>query len=301
MKLDRVNFELVNALSLTSSQSEAAATLGLTESTVSQQLLRLEAVVGADIYDRKTKRLTKVGDRIAQSATVVLDGMRKLSHDITSIINDRETITIMTNQSVAIDDLPAALEEVKKKFSNSLINIIDGTIPESIDALLTNKIDVAIIYDIEKATGLRLHRYRTDRLHIICPSSHPLAEFEKISFAMASRYPFIGTGTTHHLSTEMRSQAYKQKFALKFSAHVSSYEVQAHLVGSTNLGIALVLGNVARRIETFLPVKIIPLTDEFAKGSYVVAVRENDSSEIAQLFIERMMLHDSPTTCVDSR
>lgn len=301
MKLDRVDFELINALSLASSQSEAAVILGLTESTVSQRLLRLESVVGTILYNRKTKNMTRVGERIAESSLIVLAGMKKLNSDIAAIINEHECVTIMTNQSIAIDDLPEALEQVKKRFCKVLFRVIDGTISESIDALLTNKVDAAIIYNVDQVKGLSLHHYRTDRLHLIVPSSHQLAALKQVSFAEAAQYPFIGTGAAHNLSTEMRNQAHRQKLSLKFSMHVNSYEVQSHYVGSTSLGIALALGNVARRVKTFLPVKIIPLSDDFAKGRYAIAVRENDCSEIAHHFIERMMLSESPITCVDNQ
>lgn len=278
MKLDRVDFELVDALARSQSMADAAIFLNISAAAVSQKLIRLELIIGQKILHRTGKfHLTVAGDRIAKHGAVALAGMMRLSAELADL-RDSPTypLTIMTNQSVIVDDLPDVIELFCEKFPLIKVNLLEGNMLATVQGLRDGTLDAGILYNHLPVIGLNVEPYRTDTLCLIVPISHQLASHETITFAEAANHKFIGAGLSHNITNIMRNEAYRANLQLSFAMHVSSYEVQAHLVSSTDIGIALVLGNVARRFKTFRPIKAIPLSDSWAFGEYQIVTRLHD-------------------------
>lgn len=275
MRLSPEDCELIAAIARSSNFSEAAIHLGIKPSTLHTRFGRLELEVGQKLVHRPGPfRFTPAGKLMADYAKVVMSESASLNAGLRSLLDPPDAITVMTNPSVVIDDLPDVFNLLKMMRPNLLIHALDGTISQTMLALLSDKIDAGIVYNAHPTEGIRLFPYRYDRLHIIAPLSHPLARFKEVSFAQAVEYAFIGTGEAHNLSRLLQAEAKKHHLPVRFSMHVSNYEVQAHMVGATDLGIALALGNVARRFQTFRPIKAIPLSGDWTAGIYQLCVRD---------------------------
>jgi DNA-binding transcriptional LysR family regulator len=281
LRIERSDFELIYAISLGSSLSAAAQRLGVTKPAVSQRLTRLEEIIGQTLVKRGIPvQFTKAGERMLAAAKVVVFGVAALESDLCEIGTGTIPLKIMTNLSVAIDDLPHVIERMKSDSPKLNITIHEGVISETLSSVLNKSMDVGIVFNIQSAPGLRYTPYRRERFFVIAPLSHPLSNFDEISLLDASGHDFIGTGRSHNITAIIESEIQHSGRSIHYAMHTSSYEMQAHFVGTTNIGIAIVLGNVAKRYERIYPIKAIALTDAWASGEYVIVTKDTEPLSI---------------------
>jgi DNA-binding transcriptional LysR family regulator len=290
LRIERSDFELIYAISLGSSLSAAAHRLGVTKPAVSQRLARLEEIIGHALVKRgRPVKFTPAGERFLSAAKIVVFGVATLESDLREIGGGIRPLKIMTNLSVAIDDLPQVIEHLHESDKNLQVIIKEGAINETIKEVLAGSIDAGIIFNKSQASGLLCHPYRTEKFCIIAPISHQISGLEITSLAHATQYDFVGTGRSHNISAVIEAEAQREGMSIRYAMHTSGYEMQAHIVGTTNIGIAIVLGNVARRYARIYPIKIIELSDEWASGEYVICTKEFDFLSPACIEFIRLM------------
>jgi DNA-binding transcriptional LysR family regulator len=197
------------------SLGRAASALHLTQPALSRALKRLEAQVGAPLFERHTKgmELTAIGhallphamllQREAEHAREEIDAMRGLA---------KGTIKVGAVGSIASLILPLAVGRVLDKWPNLRVEITEGVWDRLAEGLLTHEIDLALSIaapDTDEIGAIPDCRW-TDNSYVVAACGHSLRTRGPLRLAdvLGERWaiPPRGTGPFEHMRSAFAAQ-----------------------------------------------------------------------------------------------
>jgi len=163
----------------------AAERLGVAPSTISTQLLNLEARLGLKLCNRGRSgfSMTPEGELVQIQALKIFDQMHQFSHKIGSLkgsLVGQLTIAIVDN-TVTNDqiDLPKALRLFQTRFPNVQI-IVKITPPEHLEqSVLDRRIDIGIGMKQQTFPCLVYKKLCAEQVVICCGRHHPLFDLDQ--------------------------------------------------------------------------------------------------------------------------
>jgi LysR family hydrogen peroxide-inducible transcriptional activator len=182
------------AVAETGSFSRAAEQSHVSQPSLSQQILKLEAELGARLFDRlgRSVRLTNVGKTFLPRARAVL---RELEAARGDVVEQKDSlggsICVGVIPTVAPYFLPPHLTSFSRKFPQVHLTVVEEITPVLLDRLRAGTIDVAIL-----ALPIRGHEFETfplltERLFAALPKKHKLASRRDLSLKDLRSEPFL--------------------------------------------------------------------------------------------------------------
>jgi len=182
------------AVAETGSFSRAAEHSHVSQPSLSQQILKLEAELGARLFDRlgRSVRLTEVGKTFLPRARAVL---RELEAARGDVVESKDSISgqvaVGAIPTVAPYFLPSVLASFSKRFSESTVTVIEEITPVLLERLRAGRIDIAIL-----ALPVRGHEFDAlpllpEPLFAALPKKHILARRTAISLRDLRKEPFL--------------------------------------------------------------------------------------------------------------
>src|ERR1700728_2745905 len=119
--------------------SKAAQMLGIAQPPLSQQIKRREQLVGHRLFDRTTRgvKLTLAGQLLAQRARTTIE---KVQDDLAQVRRlgrgEEGTLTVGFSGSVMFAELPAAIENYRRRFPKVELRLRELSTSGQIAALL---------------------------------------------------------------------------------------------------------------------------------------------------------------------
>ena len=150
MNLEIRHLKLVKAIVEEGSIAKAIERLHLTPSALSHQLREAELQIGAKLFNRVNKKLilTDIGEKVLNTATLVLNELDAVENEIKKITNEENgTIRISTECYTAYHWLPGVLKKFSVSFPSIRIEIVPDATYKSIEKLLKGEIDIALTSD----------------------------------------------------------------------------------------------------------------------------------------------------------
>jgi DNA-binding transcriptional LysR family regulator len=92
-----------------------------------------------------------------------------------------------------LDALPLVVPKFRKDNPNIVLDLREASTHESIDALLTGAVDVALVRVGDPINGLEILPLRTGRFEVAVPPDHRLATATSIELAELAYEPFVMT------------------------------------------------------------------------------------------------------------
>jgi DNA-binding transcriptional LysR family regulator len=155
--------------------SRAGAELGLTQSAVSRQMLKLEGFIGAKLFLRTPTgvTLTPVGEAYVAEVRRILGELATVTHGVRGSAGPRQ-VTLACSHGIAdlwlmprLQALDAALPGIELRLR----------VTDDVARLRLDEFDLAIFYRREKPTGVALHVLGTEEIvPVTAPGRAPLAE-----------------------------------------------------------------------------------------------------------------------------
>ena len=182
------------AVADTGSFSRAAEHSHVSQPSLSQQILKLEAELGVRLFDRlgRSVRLTDAGKTFLPRARSVLRELEAARGDITEgkdSISGHVTVGVIP--TVAPYFLPPILAAFSKRFTDAAVSVVEEITPVLLDRLRAGSIDLAIL-----ALPVRGHEFEslpllTEPLFAALPKKHKLARRNTISLRDLRKEPFL--------------------------------------------------------------------------------------------------------------
>jgi LysR family cyn operon transcriptional activator len=181
------------ALAEAGSFTRAAAEIGLTQPTLSQQIAQLERELGMPLITRGRRewRLTQAGELVLQYSRRVIGDLSALRRSLDELSNLRRgSLTVAVLPVFAQRLLPIALANFHQAHPEIRVSILEMTVDEMAKALAQGDIDVGIgcLGTSLKLKGAILF---SEELVAILPQNDPLAERSFVTVAELAKRPVI--------------------------------------------------------------------------------------------------------------
>lgn len=158
---------------------KAAATLGIAQPPLSQQIKNLERILGYALFDRTTRgvKLTKVGQFFAERARNTLAKMRDDVQMTRRLGAGKEgMLDVGFSGSVMLTALPKAIETYRRMFPNVELRLHELVTAEQIPALLDGSLSIGFLRDGEPTNRLALEPILREEFVVALPVAHRLTK-----------------------------------------------------------------------------------------------------------------------------
>lgn len=205
IKFDFLDLEAFLAVADTGTFHLASQKLGLSQSSVTRRIQKLEEALDVTLFERTTREVkpTLAAKRLRVRAEAILsetiEATQALHDESISFAYQRaRTITVAALPTTIASVLAPAIAAFRSQNPDSRFRILDLATNEVAEAVAQGEADFGIcsVPALEPATAFE--RLFVDEMVVAIPTEHPLANAESLSWQDLSREPLIlparGTG-----------------------------------------------------------------------------------------------------------
>jgi DNA-binding transcriptional LysR family regulator len=174
--------------------SKAALRLGIAQPPLSQQIRKLETLVGHRLFDRTTRgvKLTLAGQLLADRARSTLERVHDDLAQVQRLGRGEEgTLTVGFSGSVMFTNLPATIENYRRRYPKVELRLRELVTSAQISALLDGTIDLAFLRDGDPTEGLEMSMMRKEPYIAVLPAAHALSTKRSLRVADLRHEPFV--------------------------------------------------------------------------------------------------------------
>ncbi|MDO5512323.1 LysR family transcriptional regulator [Corynebacterium sp.] len=177
--------------------TESAAVLGIPQPTLSRRIRRVEAAVGAGLFDRVGRRLVlnSRGRAYLPHARAVLADLSEGRTKVARLMDpERGTVRLDFMHSLGTWMVPDLLRNYRAVHPGVEFQLHQGSARVLIDRIMDDAADVALVgpRPVEAEESLGWHQLELQRLALAVPEGHRLAEPGPVDLREAAAEPFIG-------------------------------------------------------------------------------------------------------------
>ncbi|MEM1423247.1 MAG: LysR family transcriptional regulator [Planctomycetota bacterium] len=179
----------------------AASSLGLTQSTLSRRIHRLERALGQPLFERTGRAmvLTDVGTRFLDRASSVVTTLEEAAREFNDA-PDTGTVRIGAIPTVAPYLLPRVLSRFARALPAVRVAVQEHTTDALLNAVRDGGVDIAVLARPFDATHLEVEHLYNEELMLLVPASHPLAEHGTVPPRLMHDEPLVLLNSEHCLS-----------------------------------------------------------------------------------------------------
>ena len=174
----------VCAVADTGNFSRAAERCQVAQPSLSQQVLKLEADLGAKLFDRlgRSVRVTEAGRAFIPRARAILEQMDEARSSVAANTADlRGSVAVGVIPTVAPYLMPAYTAAFAKKYPDAKVRIVEDTKSVLVEGLRDLSIDVAILALPLCHKDLELFSIRIEPLFAVLKRDHPRASAKSLA------------------------------------------------------------------------------------------------------------------------
>ena len=203
--------------------TRTAGKLGVAQPALTRHVKQLEAELGTQLLMRLPRgvRLTTSGrDFLEHARRIILEVARAKEHVRGNAKFPRGRVVIGTSPTLAPLLLPGCITRARQQCPGVTLKVMEGFSPQLLDALLTGRLDLAVMTNPPRSPALVLTPLLSEPLLVICPPAMR-GTARPLSLAELSRTPMV---ITMGMRTVIDEQLAGFGSALKVEAEIDSIE-----------------------------------------------------------------------------
>ncbi|MEA5083642.1 MAG: LysR family transcriptional regulator [Lachnospiraceae bacterium] len=291
-------FEYILSIYETGNVSKAAKKLFISQSALSQQLLKLEEELGAPIFDRSVQPLkpTFLGEKYLEYVKKIFfdyEEANKLFENIEKNDTGRLIIGIPENRSIQL--LPTLLPEFMSKYPNIEILLKEAKSYELDELILKGEIDFSVMVSSSNIPMIDFFPLIKEEIYLAVPKDNEinslLNDDKKIlSFEAFKDQPFILMKKGHRLRTLSKKLFSDYNFEPKIMLETSNVDL-AHRIVASGTGVCFVTKLAISLIPLSYPPIYYPLGDNGIFWSLGICYhKDKHKTHAMELFFEHVRL-----------
>lgn len=264
----------------------AAEHLHISQPPLSQQIRRLEAELGVELFMRNRRRvaLTRAGRLLLANALPLLREAERVQTLMTragqGLVGQ---LDIGFVGSAGYEALPQILRAFRDRYPDVELNLDEQTTAEQVESLNAGRIDVGLVRPPVIDGSIKLMPLMTEQLIAALPDSHRLASRKWISVSDLAEEPFVC------LPRRLRASLYDDVFSVCAQAGFTPSVVQEAegmhtIISLVSAGIGVSLAPAAVEIFQHPHVVYRQLRGLNANLELALAQRSNDNSLLVEQF-----------------
>lgn len=252
-------------------------------SAVSKRISDIEARFGTPLLNRSKRGVepTPAGLALLRHARSLTRAMERLDSELSEYAEGaRGHVRVLANISSIMEFLPEELSAFMIEHPRIQADIEERFSPDVVRGVAEGNADLGICRRSMAVGDLEFLPYRRDHLAVVVGANHSLADRTNIAFAETLAFDHLGLSAFATLNNFMRSEATKEGHELQFRSYVSSFDAAFRLV-QFGLGLAVFPLEAVQRYARLFDLRIIPLTDDWALGEFVICVRDRGALSLS--------------------
>jgi DNA-binding transcriptional LysR family regulator len=293
MHFDLADLRLFVHIAEAQNLTKGAGRACLSPATASARIKALEGQFGSQLFYRDSRgvTLTALGETLLRHARLVLRQVEHLKSECLSFGSDAVgSVRIFANTTAVTEFMPELLAHFLSTRPGVTVDLQERLTRDIVRGVLDGSSDLGIVSGPVPDAGLEVLHFSTDRLVMVTPLGHPLAEQGSIWFSSALDYKQISLHDGSTLHAFLRDLLEKHGGSLALRIQVRSFEAMCRMI-EAGVGIGLLPESAALRHQKTMGLHIIELRDDWAIRERSVLVRELDALPgCARALISALML-----------
>ncbi|MEW5756649.1 MAG: LysR family transcriptional regulator [Pseudomonadota bacterium] len=197
--------------------TKAAEALHMTQPAVTFQVRQLEEQLNTRLFDRTHNRisLTDAGERVYGYATRIFDLYDEMENSVRELTGDISGVLLIgASTTIAEYMLPALLGDFKRMYPDVGLRLKVSNTDGIVSMVENNVIDLGVVEAPVANKNLAVELCRMDKLVVIVPHGHPLADKGKVRIPDLLGYPYIsreeGSGTRDVINGYLKLNGYDE-------------------------------------------------------------------------------------------
>jgi DNA-binding transcriptional LysR family regulator len=278
MQYDLIDLRLFVAIAEARNLTRGAARVHLAPSSASHRLRLLEASIGTPLLVREPRgvSLTRAGEALLRHARQVFAQLEQMHADLTPFAQGvRGHVSLWANTHATHTFLPDSLAAFLQRYPQVSVTLEEHTSPDVVMAVARGEVDVGVVAESVAGADVELIPYRADRLVLIAPAEHALAQRASTLFAQVLDYPFVmlHAGSAIHTFTMNAAAALGRHLEVRIQ--VRSFEAVCRMV-SAGVGVGLVPLGAVPAGAARAALTVIELDEPWAQRDLKVCVRKRE-------------------------
>lgn len=248
----------------TSSFSEAADRLYITQSAVSKHIKSIETQLGITLFDRKTQNLTPEGRWVMRYARQIVSEYDEMQTGIVQFRKDQDkVIRIAAIPAFSVSQCPTHMNEFQKLHPEVIYRYTETGMEQALEQLRMGAVDFAFVRInlLGNPADYETIPLQDNPVILLCHPTHRLAKKQTVALREIVEEPLVSISTAVPEISLMF-----QKNGLKLDLNNIAFSSISHSMLNAALqehsGISLVTEPLAQRIDPEHKLSHVPITEK---------------------------------------
>ena len=275
LHFDLTDLRLMLRVAETGSLTRAAEAVHLSLPAASTRIKHLEEGAGAKLLLRTPQgvSLTPPGEALVHHARVVLAQIEHLRDDLQEYAEGiKGHLRVYANTTALGEYLPPVLHRYLQRHPDVSVDLRERLSHDIVRAVQEGQTDIGIVAGNVRTDRLQVLPYRSDRLVLVVPAGHAMANAAEVDFADTLPLPHVGLTEASALHSFLRQICEGLQRHLRVRIEVGNFEAACRMI-EAGIGVGVLPDSAARRHAATMAIHRVPLRDAWALREMQVCVR----------------------------
>lgn len=254
----------------------AAQREAIVPSAVSKRISQMEEMAGVQLLERGRRgvQVTPAGEtlwRYARESLALLDRMQAELGAFAGGVQGH--VRVFASMSAIAQFLPEDISVFARRYERVRVSFEEREIWEVVRGVEEGRADVGVCWDAVDLRQLKTYSYHQDHLAAVLHPSHPLAKRRTLAFEDTVDHEHVDIIARSIMKATQQGQAGAAGKRMRYRIQVSTVDAACRIVAA-NLALAIVPQEEARAMQSRLGLRVIPLSNAWAKRKFVISVRD---------------------------
>jgi DNA-binding transcriptional LysR family regulator len=287
---DPISLRLFIAVCEERNIANAAKREAIVPSAVSKRISQMEQEAGVQLLERGRRgvTVTAAGEALCRYARESLQLLDRMQAELGAFADGVQGhVRVFASKSAVAQVLPEDISLFAQRYRDVRVSLEEREIWEVIRGVEEGRADIGVCWNAVDLRGLRTFPYHRDQLAVVVHPDHPLAKRTSVSFEDTIDFEHVDIVARSIMQTMQRSVAAAAGKQMRYRIQVSTVDA-AYRIVAAQLAVAIIPQEEASTIQQTLGLKVVPLSNDWAKRQFVVAVRDKGLSRPAQLLLDSL-------------
>jgi DNA-binding transcriptional LysR family regulator len=279
MHFDLVDLRLMVRVAEANSLTRGAEGSHISLPSASTRIKNLEESIGTKLLYRTSQgvTLTPPGQAFVHHARLVLGQIESLRGDMQEYAKGvKGHLRIFANTTALGEFLPPVLRAYLLSHPDVNIDLKERLSHDIVRAVTEGQTDIGIVAGHVRTENLEVIPYRQDRLALVVPEGHALAQTESIDFEQTLGLDHIGLQESSAIHAFLRQVCDGLHRRLPLRIQVGNFEAACRMI-EANVGVGILPESAARRHAQTMAIRIVRLNDEWSLRALLICMRKLDA------------------------
>ncbi|MGV9796641.1 LysR family transcriptional regulator [Mycobacterium sp. NPDC003449] len=275
MAYDLTDLELFLQVVDQGSITRGAEHAHLSLASASARIAAMEKALGAKLLDRHRRGVvpSPTGWLLVAHARAIVGQLARMRSELARCSDGLQSIlVVLANTSATQTLVSTGLADFLATHSDVDIDIQERPSHEIVAAVTDGRAELGIIADTVDSAQLQCTTLRPDRLVVIVPTSHPLADRDQVAFSACLDYPFLGFTQGNPLQEHLNGQTEPLGLRPHYRARLPTTDAICAAVAA-GVGIAVVPALAAAQWPSG-DLRTVGLTNAWAHRNLLLCYRD---------------------------